>query len=324
MRLLKAWKGGVLLLVAASTLIPGCRRKPKEINAIVPGFAVNRVRAPLGSAIEVTYTWTCEPTMKKLDQDYRAFVHFVDTHGYTLFTDDHMPAVPVSTWEPGQAYSYQRTVFVPLYPYVGEVEVRVGLESASTGRGRVALKGDDAGLREFRVEKMELLPQTENIYLVQKEGWHTPETDQDNPSIERTWTKKDAVLSFKNPGKDVIFYLEADTNFKAFAKPPVLRVSVGNVGVMMPIESSELFMKKIRFNAEHLGSEEWVDLTLALDQSFIPKDLGINEDERELGLNVYHRFIVEASEVGELPADDVLDAAPLGVASKTAVASKAK
>jgi hypothetical protein len=311
MRQLKTWKGGVLLLVAACALIPGCRRKPKEINAIVPDFSVNRVRAPLGSAIEVTYTWTCEPTMKKLDQDHRAFVHFVDTHGYTLFTDDHMPTIPASTWEPGQSYSYQRTVFIPLYPYVGEVEIRVGLEPASTGRGRVALKGDDAGLREFRVGKMELLPQTENIYLVQKEGWHTPETDPDNPSIERTWTKKEAVLSFKNPGKDVILYLEADTNSKAFAQLPLLTVSIGGVGVKIPIESSELFMKKIRFKAEHLGSDEWVDLKLAMDQSFIPKQLGINEDERELGLNVYHRFIVEASEVGDLPADSVLEAASL-------------
>jgi hypothetical protein len=304
MRLLKTWKGGVLLIVAACLLVPSCRRKPKEINAIVPGFSVNRVRAPLGSAIEVTYTWTCEPTMKKLDQD-----------GYTLFTDDHMPAIPASTWEPDQTYSYRRTVFIPLYPYVGEVEIRVGLEPASTGRGRVALKGDDAGLREFRVGKMELLPQTENIYLVQKEGWHTPETDPDNPSIERTWTKKEAVLSFKNPGKDVIFYFEADTNSKAFAKPPILTVAIGNAGVKIPIESSELFMKKIRFKEENLGSEDWVDLKLAMDQSFIPKTLGINEDDRELGLNVYHRFVVEASDVGELPADSVIEAAPLGGAA---------
>ncbi len=29
---------------------------------------------------------------------------------------------------------------------------------------------------------MELLPQTENIFLVYKEGWHNPESHPENPS----------------------------------------------------------------------------------------------------------------------------------------------
>ena len=96
------------------------------------------------------------------------------------------------------------------------------------GRGeRVALKGEDAGLHEYSVGKMELLPQTENIFLVYKEGWHNPESSAQNPSLERTWTKKDALVSFKNPKKDIIVYLEADTNAKAFDQPPVLTVAVG-------------------------------------------------------------------------------------------------
>ena len=178
-------------------------------------------RAPLGSAVEITYTWQVEPTAKKLTQDHRAFVHFVDSHGVMLFEDDHAPVPPVTAWEPGKTYSYTRTKFIPVYPYVGDVDVRVGL--APVGKGeRVMLKGEDAGLREFKVAKIELLPQTENIFLVYKEGWHNPESSPQNPSLERTWTKKDALVSFKNPKKDVIVYLEADTNSKAFDAPPVL------------------------------------------------------------------------------------------------------
>ena len=47
-----------------------------------------------------------------------------------LFEDDHTPQPPPSTWEPGKTYSYTRTKFVPVYPYVGEVEVRDGPLSA--------------------------------------------------------------------------------------------------------------------------------------------------------------------------------------------------
>jgi hypothetical protein len=232
-----------------------------------------------------------------------------------LFSDDHSLAAPLvpetSTWEAGKTYSYTRTVFIPIYPYVGDVEVRVGLHGA---RDRLGLKGEDLGFQEYKAGKLELLPQTENIFLVYKDGWHSPESSPANPSQERTWTKKEALVSFKNPKKDLIIYLEADTNFKAFSEQPVLTVSVGEkVGVTLPIENSEVFLKKIRVRAADLGGEEWVDLRLAMNQSFVPKALNppLNNDDRELGLLVYHLYVGEADKIGELPADKVVDAGPL-------------
>jgi hypothetical protein len=279
-------------------------RKPAEVNAIVPSFSVNRPRAPLGSAIEVTYTWTVEPGAKKLTQDYKAFVHFLDTQRMLLFTDDHVPTPAPATWEPGKTYSYTRTVFVPIYPYVGEVQVVMGLAPASGKGERVALKAEDAGLREYKVSKMELLPQTENIFLVYKDGWHNPESSPQNPSLERTWTKRDALVSFKNPKKDVIVYLEADTNFKAFDAAPVLTMAVGGKsGLTLPIENSEVFLKKVRVKAADLGAEDWVDLRLSMNQSFVPKLKGVNNtDDRELGVMVYHLYVAEADKVGQVPA----------------------
>ena len=160
----------------------------------------------------------------------------------------------------------------------------------------MALKGEDTGMREYKVAKMELLPQTENIFLVYKEGWHNPESSPQNPSLERTWTKKDALVSFKNPKKDIVVYLEADTNAKAFDAPPVLTVAVGGkTGVTVPSTNSEVFLKKIRVKAADLGTEEWVDLRLAMNQSFVPKLQGRStEDDRELGLLVYHLYVGEA------------------------------
>src|SRR5687767_3094903 len=306
----KTW---IAVVVAGAAAAAGCgRRQTAEVNDIVPKFEVNRSRAPLGSAIEVTYSWQVGPTAKKLTQDHRAFVHFVDSHGVMLFEDDHTPVPPVTAWEPGQTYSYTRTKFIPVYPYVGDVDVRVGL--APVGKGeRVMLKGEDAGLREFKVAKIELLPQTENIFLVYKEGWHSPESSPQNPTLERTWTKKDAVVSFKNPKKDIVVYLEADTNSKAFDQPPVLTLAVaGKTGVVVPIPNSEVFVKKVRVKAEDLGNEEWVDLRLSMNQAFVPKLKGVNaHDERELGLLVYHLYVGEADKLGNLPTATVVDAGPV-------------
>jgi hypothetical protein len=321
MVLRRSWRAVAVLGLAALAALPACRRrKPAEVNDIVPKIEVNRSRAPLGSAVEVTYTWQLEPSAKKLAQDHRAFVHFLDSHRVMLFDDDHVPVPPVGQWEPGKTYSYTRTKFIPIYPYVGDVEMRVGLEPVARGE-RVALKAEDAGLREYKVGTMELLPQTENIFLVYKEGWHNPESSAQNPSLERTWTKKDALVSFKNPKKDVVVYLEADTNSKAFDQPPVLTLAVANkTGLVVPIENSDVFLKKIRVKAADLGQEEWVDLRLSMNQSFIPKAKGVNAtDDRELGLMVYHLYVGEADKLGTVP--DVVDAAPVSLPALGTVAS---
>ena len=318
-------RGAAIFALATVAVVPGCsRRKPAEINPIEPKVSFNRTRVPLGSPVEVTYTWVLDPTAKKLPQDYRVFSHFLDSHEVMLFDDDHMPTPPASQWEPGKTYTYTRTKFVPIYPYVGDVEVRIGLHP-HPGRGeRPALKGDDAGMREYRVSKLELLPQTENIFLVYKDGWHNPEPHPENPAIERTWTKKEALVSFKNPKKDVVVYLEADTSPKFFSQPPVLTVAVGGkVGLVLPIESSEVFVKKIKVRAEDLGNEEWVDLRLMMNQSFVPKLLSppLNNDDRELGLLKYQLYVGEADKLGPLSGKEVVEATVLPAEALKALAA---
>jgi hypothetical protein len=325
----RSWGLAVMAALAGALLLPACnRRKAAEVNPIIPSIKVNRTKAPLGSALEITYTWTLEPGAKKLDQDYRALVHFVDSHDVMLFEDDHAPVPPPSTWEPGQSYSYTRTRFVPVYPYVGEVDVRMGLYPFP-GRGeRPALKGEDRGFREYKVAALELLPQTENIFLVYKEGWHNPETHPENPSVERMWTKKDALVTFKNPNfntdkrTDVIVYLQGDTCVKCFAQVPELTVSVGNnVGLRFPIDGPQVFLKKIRVKAADLGTEEWTDLRLSMNESFVPKNLNppLNDDDRELGVNVYHLYVVDAGLAGS--PEGVVDAVALAPAAPSPAAA---
>jgi len=319
--------GGLALTAALAgvLLLPACnRRKPAEVNPIVPSIKMNRVKVPLGSAIEITYTWTVEPGAKKLDQDYWALVHFLDNHDVMLFSDDHQPEPPPSTWQPGKTYSYTRTRFVPVYPYVGEVEVRMGLYP-HPGRGeRPALKGEDRGFREYKVASIELLPQTENVFLVYKEGWHNPETHPDNPSVERTWTKKDALVSFKNPKKDVIVYLEGDTCVKCFTKVPEVTLTVGNnAGLRFAVDGPQVYLKKVRVKAADLGTDEWVDLRLSTSESFVPKNLNppLNNDDRELGFNVYHLYVADAEQAG--PVEGVVDAVALAPALPAAKAAPA-
>jgi hypothetical protein len=90
----------------------------------------------------------------------------------------------------------------------------------------------------------------------------------------------------------------------------------------MPIENGEVFLRKIRVKAEDLGTEDWVDLKLAMNQSFVPKELQMNTDERVLGLLVYHLYVGRVDELGKVPEGQVVDAVPLAAAAEKAKPKK--
>ena len=185
-------------------------------------------RAALGSPVEITYKFQVAANAPAFDQDYRVFVHFLDADEERMWTDDHEPTVPTSQWKPGQVVQYTRTVFIPVVAYIGEAQVRLGLYSARDQRpdpGR-----EDAGQQSFKVATLSLLPHSENVFLLFKDGWHPAEVAPDNTMVEWQWSKKVGTLSFRNPKKDIVFYLHAD-NPATFAEPQTLAIKVNGVQV---------------------------------------------------------------------------------------------
>ena len=83
--------------------------------------------------MEVTYG-SRRRQRRELHGDYRVIVHFLDADEELMWTDDHNPAMPTTQWKPGQTVEYTRTMFVPVYPYIGTATVRMGLYSPSDGR----------------------------------------------------------------------------------------------------------------------------------------------------------------------------------------------
>jgi len=302
-----------LIVVAgvAAGFLPGCRARERDVNPVQPTITVNRPRVPLGGALEVSYAWNVGAAAKPIQPGYQAFVHVLDPRGTVLFADDHVPVPPPDRWSPGRTYSYRRTVFVPVLPYVGEARLVMGLYSPRGG-ARVALAAEDIGRRAYRVGTIELVPQTESIFLVYKQGWHDPEVDPENPATERTWTAQEAVVSFKNPRKDVVVYLEAETCLRCFPRSPTLTVSVGPAATTLPIESREPFLRRFRARVADFGDDEWVDLRLRMSESFVPSQLTPppNADPRRLGLFVYHLSLARVEDVSPLDGLDIEDLRP--------------
>ena len=258
-----------------------------------PGVRLNHDKAPLGSPLDVTYTFVVANDAH-FDQDYRVMAHVVDVDEELIWDDDHDPPVSTSQWKPGQTIAYTRTVFIPIYPYVGEASIQIGLYS-TTNQRRLPLVGEDVGQRAYKVARFQLQPQTENVFTVFRDGWHPAEVAEHNARIEWQWTKKDATLTFKNPKKDCLFYLDVDNPGSVFHEEQHARVMLGGEVVdaftVQPKMPAQL--RKVALKEAQLGASEITELHITVDKTFVPALLGESnsKDPRELGVRVFHAFV---------------------------------
>ena len=286
----------VVLGFAAFVVVTGgltaCRRKEAPAPAVAtPSVSLNHDKAPLGSPIDITYKFVVANDAH-FAEDYRVLVHVVDADDELIFAFDHNPAVPTSQWKPGQTIEYMKTVFIPIYPYVGEASIQVGLHS-TVNQKRLPLAGEDIGQRAYRVARIQLQPQTENVFTVFKDGWHPAEVAEHNATVEWQWTKKAATLTFKNPKKDSVFYFDVDNPGSVFNEPQQVRITMNERAVdEFTLQPRQPELRKIPLKAEQLGAGDVSELVVTVDKTYVPAVvMSSSKDPRELGVRVFHAFV---------------------------------
>ena len=257
-------------------------------------LTLNRTQAALGSPLELTYRFEVVPNAPSVTENYRVFAGVVDSNQELMWTDDHDPPTPTAQWKSGQTIEYTRTIFIPIYPYIGDASIHVGLYSPKSQK-RVTLVGEDAGHLAYRAAKVQLLPQSANIFFVRKDGWHGPESPPNEARVEWQWTKKtEATVAFKNPKADAILYLDLDNPSATFPQGQHVQVKLGEAVLDdFTLEPAHELLRKVPLLSAQLGSDEMVELKILADKTFVPALVpgSGNRDSRELGVRVFHAFV---------------------------------
>jgi hypothetical protein len=279
---------GTCVLAAAAC---GGGDETEESPVATVSVMLSSERAPAGSPVDATYKFTVADDAA-FRENYRVMVHLVDVDGELMWTDDHEPTIPTSQWKAGQPVEYTRTMFIPVLPYVGEAHMQIGLYSAKD-QSRLPLAADHVGQREYRVANLVLLPQTENVFTVFKDGWHPAEVASDNAQVEWQWTRKEATLAFKNPKRPVTFYLDVDNPAGVFPDGQRVQVLIGAQALdEFVLKPGERVLRRVAVGAEHLGGAEMSELRIAVDKTFVPAQSNLSpQDKRELGVRIFHAFV---------------------------------
>ena len=286
---------GLVTCVTLSGIAAGCRSKQPEAPPVAtPTVTLARQRVALGSPLDITYTFVVAKDAH-FDQNHRVMAHVIDADEELIWTDDHNPPTPTTEWKPGQTIQYTRTIFVPPCPYIGDATIQVGLYSTANQK-RLPLGGEDMGQRAYKVAKFQLLPTTENVPVVYKEGWHPVEVGEHSScaSVEWQWTKKDATLVFRNPKKDSLLYLDVDNPGGVFTDSQQVQVSLGGKVIdEFTVTPKQPLLKKLPIAAAQFGTADMVELQLDVDKTFVPALMPASnsKDPRELGIRVFHAFI---------------------------------
>jgi hypothetical protein len=270
-----------------SLALAGCSgSKETEPAVATPSLTFSKDRVPIGSAVTLTYKFVVAPTAS-FDKDYYVFVHVLDPEGEQMWTDDHLPPTPTRQWKAGQTIEYKRLIFVPTYPYVGAANVRLGLYDQPSGK-RLVLNAPEVSRREYLVAKIQILPSEGKTFLMFKDGWHPSESDIKNPQNEWNWTKRTAVLGFKNPKKDSTFYIKYDARPDLFTPPQQVTLKIGDQVVGQFTADQKLpTILTFPLTAAQLGTSDLVDLVIEVDQTFKPG----GTDPRELGIRIFNVYL---------------------------------
>jgi hypothetical protein len=210
-----------------------------------------------------------------------------------MWTDDHEPPTPVRQWKPGATVEYARTMFIPKFPYVGQTRVEVGLYSPSSGE-RLPMTGQTRGQRSYDVASFEMRLQSDNLFVIFRDGWHATEVTGESTGLEWQWSRKDATLSFANPKRDVELFLQLDQPVAAFSTPQQVDIRVGtDVVDTFSLPTGQIELRRIKLPAARLGTADTVELTISVDRTFVPATLPAlkNNDPRELGIRVFRAFV---------------------------------
>ncbi|MEO8259799.1 MAG: hypothetical protein ABI868_20810 [Acidobacteriota bacterium] len=286
--------GTLILALIVSVGLAGCRRSDAPTPPVAtPTVTLSRTMVPLGAPVDVTFRFVVAADAPAFTENNRVFVHVVDTDEKLMWTEDHDPPTPTTEWKPGQTVEYVRTMFIPVRPYIGGASIHVGLYSPASQQ-RLTMSGHDSGQHSYNVATLEILPQSEAVFTVLKDGWHSAETPPNNDQVEWSWTSKNqATIAFKNPKKDAIFYLDLDNPSGIFPEGQHVQVTLGAKTVDDFVLHPARQLRKIAIPGDAFGSEEMVELKVGVDKVFVPAQVNPagSRDGRQLGVRVFHAVI---------------------------------
>ena len=250
--------------------------------------------------VKMNYDFKTGNDFKKIDKDYRVFVHFWRTNSKEmLIQDDHSPVKKTSEWSLSETVTYSRTLFIP--QFLNEFDI--DFEGYEEIKVTVGLYNPDPQTKESPIilyeKKMNIQPASINApEIVYNEGWYELETDIKSTAVyEKSWrwTSQKGVCIIENPKKASTLIVKGGVNKAVFQDQKVtLKINDTILDEFLP--ETGYFSQEYVVTPEMMGTNDEFSLKFETDKTFVPAKLDPNsKDNRELGIQVFFLYFREKS-----------------------------
>ena len=282
------------VLTGAALLVSGCSGGGDAVQlAVMPTLDLPD-SLPLGEPFDLGYGWVIANDFEAPINDYKVFVHIRDPEGNIILQDDHYPPEPTSQWRAGEDQFYRRWFYSPTLLENDYLDFFIGFYSED---GQAQLRVDAGWESMPFIHRMEIRTEDTAGVPVWVEGWHHPENDPTKSLPNWRWSEESAHVFFSNPRKDAVLHLQAHSPVGEIGGPQIVKLRFGDVEIAnLEVVESVPFIERIKVPAEALGDEEWAELWIEVKPSLVLAEVDeTNEDERELGLQVFTLYLSSGS-----------------------------
>ena len=223
-----------------------------------------------------------------------------DDDGQPLWNDDHDPPMPTSQWKPGQTDPVHAHA---LRAGVRRTSARRRSRSASTRttsgcrcRGRTPADRESTSARLQGRRRSSSLPQSENIFVIYKSGWHPAEFAPDDPdarvAVDAEVRGPHASRTRGRTSRSTSSTTRGPTCFAD--QPQQVTVYAGEQAVAtFAADSGDAVLQT---HSDHRGPARrrprWPSSgSRSTARSCPPSCPAAGSDARELGIRVYHAFV---------------------------------
>lgn len=289
----------IILIIAAALMLMFCGKK-QDTRGIELNLRISPEPLTDSLYVKMDYDFKTGNDFKKIDKDYRVFVHFWRTNSKEmLIQDDHSPVKKTSEWSLSETVTYSRTLFIP--QFLNEFDI--DFEGYEEVKVTVGLYNPDPQTKESPIilyeKKMSIQPASINApEIVYNEGWYELETDIKSTAVyEKSWrwTSQKGVCIIENPKKASILIVKGGVNKSIFQDQKVaLKINDTILDEFLP--ETAYFSQEYVVTPEMMGTNDEFSLKFETDKTFVPAKLDPNsKDNRELGIQIFFLYFREKS-----------------------------
>jgi len=219
---------------------------------------------------------------QKLNFNGFVFIKFYNASGEVEFIDVHRPPYKMSEWVPGSRIKYSKCIEIPEDIPEGEYKISLGIYNDAKNFKKIRINNPIFMDDESYMGKINI------IKILHYSGFY--ELSKINCSdIAHRWIQKEAIAYISNPRKAAILFLKLNAPPNYFSGSYQKTKIFINKNLIDTIEfrSAGVINKEYKIKANLMGKEKFVELKFISDKEFIPKNLGLSQDSRNLAVMVY-------------------------------------